>query len=378
MPGGIKTDYYLGCYYFPNLPPHLVKRVYYDPNRGAKGSLVLKGEYVKEILGESYLLLNVLRGSDLDAVKGLCPAADADKSKWNALVDALATDVETFHESPTKPGTYEPDPSRTVSVKVGELAEVTDANTAVDSYALSATGPGSGYVTLVESSGTAFTQPGDPVSMHVFKVGGDLDAGEVKVITPPNPLNEQLTFQHTADLAGRFSDFEYEWKIAPPVDGQPPLPDAEMTRYQTLASGTDMPRQTIGGAGIQALCDNYFVMRYRAKSPSHPLYNKWSDWTAPKLAEGWIKRVLAGINPFNQRITVNPFNQRITDLFNNRVNIDVSMVTQAGRRWESLLLQRSCWPAVFMSEPTEHHTILRRRLSTVNWLWWMAVCIAKA
>ncbi|HOK77724.1 MAG TPA: hypothetical protein PLW35_08395, partial [Verrucomicrobiota bacterium] len=155
LPGGIHTDYYMGSYYFPNLPPHLVKRVYYDPNRGAKGSLVLKGEYVAETLGESYLLLNVLRGSDLAAVKALCPAADPDKSKWEALVDALATDVETFRESATKPGTYEPNPSLTVSVKVGELAEVTDANTAVDSYALSATGPGSGYVTLVESGGTA-------------------------------------------------------------------------------------------------------------------------------------------------------------------------------------------------------------------------------
>ena len=51
----------------------------------------------------------------------------------------------------------------------------------------------------------------------------------------------------------------------------------------------------------------------------------WSDWTKPALAEGWIKRVLAGSNPFNQRIN---------DLFNNRVNSDVSIITQAGRRWE--------------------------------------------
>jgi hypothetical protein len=43
------------------------------------------------------------------------------------------------------------------------------------------------------------------------------------------------------------------------------------------------------------------------------------------LAEGWIKRVLKGINPFNQRIT---------DLFNNSVNTDVSIVAQAGQRWE--------------------------------------------
>jgi hypothetical protein len=51
----------------------------------------------------------------------------------------------------------------------------------------------------------------------------------------------------------------------------------------------------------------------------------WSQWTAPALAEGWIKRVLAGINPFNQRFTA---------FQNNAVNADVSLITQAGPRWE--------------------------------------------
>ena len=47
--------------------------------------------------------------------------------------------------------------------------------------------------------------------------------------------------------------------------------------------------------------------------------------TQPVLVEGWIKRVLAAINPFNQRMT---------DLYNNAVNTDVSLITQAGTRWE--------------------------------------------
>ncbi|MCX6884981.1 MAG: hypothetical protein NTX27_08070 [Verrucomicrobia bacterium] len=326
VPGGVRTDYYQGRYYFPNLPPHLASRVFFDPNRGAKGTLVLKGDYVQETLGESYLMLNVLRVSDLAAVKALCPDSDPDQSKWIALVNQLATDVETFYEDPQKPGTYIPNPEWTVPVAVGDLAEVNSDNTAVDSYAISAVGPGGGYVTLMEADGTAFTQPGDPVAMHIFKVGGSsLYAGEVKVLAAANPLSEQVTFQHTADLAGQFDEFEYEWKMANPVDGMPPLSDEAMSRYLSLASGTNMPRRTLGGAGIQALCDNYVVMRYRAKNSNHPLYNQWSDWTSPKLAEGWIKRVLAGINPFNQRVS---------DLFNNQANTDVSLVTQAGRRWE--------------------------------------------
>ncbi|MDB6028879.1 MAG: hypothetical protein JWM68_5102, partial [Verrucomicrobiales bacterium] len=329
IPSGIQKDYYQGKYYFPQLPPHLSSRLSYDPNRGANGSLVLKGEFKDELAGEKYVLLNVLRDADLAATKALCPTGDPNYTKWTQLVDALATSVETFYESPTVPGTYIPKTS--VSVGVGDLAVVSNDNTAVDSYALSATGPGNGYITLIESSGTAFTKPGDPISMHIFKIGGSLYTGELKVIPAANPLSEQVTFQHTGDLAGRAGEYAYEWKIASPVDGLPPVTDATMSRYLSLTNGIGAFLYTLGGAGIQALSDNYVVMRYRPISTNHPLYkaspanSDWSAWTTPQLAEGWIKRVLAGINPYNQRTS---------DLFNNRVNTDASIVSQAGHRWE--------------------------------------------
>ncbi|HEY6228424.1 MAG TPA: hypothetical protein VI282_14995, partial [Verrucomicrobiae bacterium] len=91
----------------------------------------------------------------------------------------------------------------------------------------------------------------------------------------------------------------------------------------------DGVRAIIGeGADVRSLADNYLIMRYRAKLATHASYvagGGWSRWTEPQLAEGWIKRVLAGINPFNQRVT---------DLFNNRVNTDANILTSAGRRWE--------------------------------------------
>jgi len=328
---GVKTESLQGKVYFPGLPPHLAKRVYVDPNMSAKGSLVLVGEYKDEAFGENYLHLNVLRGTDLEAVFALYPKSDTTGyGKWTNLVASLATGVQKFKEDTAKPGTIISESTR--SVGVGDMAEVVSDNEAVDSYALSATGPGSGYVTLVEAGGSAFTTPGDPVALHVFKVGGGLHPGELKVLPSSNPLSELLTLQHTPDLAGRFAEYEYEWKIAAPVDGFPPEPDPTMSRYLSLATvTTNLPRFTLGGAGIQALSDNYVVMRYRPMNPSHPLYqanpttNDWSSWTKPALAEGWIKRVLAGINPFNQRVS---------DLFNNRVNTDVSLLTQAGARWE--------------------------------------------
>ena len=112
----------------------------------------------------------------------------------------------------------------------------------------------------------------------------------------------------------------------------------DVTDQQWLPLDTDRypdgVRAVLGGkADIRSLADNYLIMRYQPRNGAHASYVPdgsggnalWSQWTTPQLAEGWIKRVLNGINPFNQRIT---------DLFNNSVNTDVSIVAQAGQRWE--------------------------------------------
>ena len=333
LPSGILTEANQGLTYFPNLPPHLATRVYYDPNVGKGGSLVLKGEFKDEPVGEKYLQLNVLRGTaakqDLQMVLDLCPASPADeKSKWDDLVKGLTAVVDTFQENPNVPGQFVPNPSLRTNVTVGNMVEIRSSETAVDSYALSASGPGYGMVSVIVGNGRAFTPPGEPVSVHVLRVAGGLWPGELKVVPSANPLNELLTLQHTPDLAGRFDEFEYEWRIGAPVDGAPPPMDAGMTQWKSLQSGTGLPRYTLGGAGVQVLADNYLVMRYRSVNTTDPLIGQWSTWTQPQLAEGWIKRVLAGINPFQQRVK---------DLYNNAVNTDVSVISQAGRRWEGAI-----------------------------------------
>ena len=328
LPAGVRAELYQGKTFFPNLPPHLAERFFYDPNRGTNGHLVFKGEFKKEGLGEPYLLLNVLGVSDLATVKNLCPTADPDKTKWDGAVDALAASVETFDNDPAVPGQFIVNTNMTVSRGVSELVAITNDNTAVDSYALSAAGPSGGFVTVIvgNSGNSKQTPAGEPVSMYVLRVTGSLYRGEIKIIESANPLNELITFEHTADLGGKFKDYDYEWKIAPPVDGFPPVVDATMSRYQPLTNiDADIKRFTLGGSGIRTLVDNYIVMRYRPKDDKHPLKDQWSAWTEPQLAEGWIKRVLAKINPFSQRVT---------DLYNNSVNTDVSILTQAGKRYE--------------------------------------------
>lgn len=372
IPASVNTSAYQGKTYFPNLPPYLSQRLFFDPNRGTKGALVFQGKFVDEVVGEDYLLLNVLSGTELALAKGLCPAGDDNKGKWDAAVAGLATSVQTFYEPSATPGKWVANTGNSqvaasdtvagdaapgaVTVGIGALAGVVHDDTAVDSYALSASGPGTGYVTLISNDGNDPGKAGLPVSVHILRVGQPMYRGEIKVLYSSNPLDEQVTFQHTADLGGKHADFEYEWLIQPPVDGASPKvyyadsdssydaanPKALAAGWTLLdnGSGAGIHRYTLGGSGIQTLSDNYIIMRYRPTRTTHPGFGDtdgdgslsnaeteaaWSEWTVPQLAEGWIKRVLAGINPFNQRTT---------DMFSNSVNTQGSILTSAGKRWE--------------------------------------------
>jgi hypothetical protein len=529
LPTAIRTTSYQGKTYFQGLPPHLQKRLYLDPLRGKKGTLVFTGTFHDEIAGEDYVDLNLLTATEETLVKSLVPEGATDKSKWDAAIDALNTTVETFKNDPAKFGSYIVDTTKNADVGENELAVVDSPNTAVDSYAITATGQGTGYVTMVFGNGLPKSTPeGDPVQVKVFKVANQLYTGDLKVIQSSNPLDEQVTMRHSGDFAGKPEDYDFEWRwttgaaSAPaiyttvpkkiigdptgtpsnkwvvvrdpgavlPSEAQYPAPVAalpfpraenvhpvnyvltaqnqptttviEATSYtdaeiaagypsivakstvgvdfsnvtvvpgnivfsaklgtadgcvlyvngrvalafnaptpqftlinastglskgglekqfsiapsyftkgpntievaiytqadpnaqssldfmleadeetDVVATGsvwqTPAPGNTntaiIGGSptlpfgGPQfVLNDRWFTMRYKPKaSANNVLGTPYSRWMEPMLVEGWIKRVLAAINPFQQRVK---------DLYNNQINSDVSVITQAGKRWE--------------------------------------------
>jgi hypothetical protein len=237
IPDSVRTDAYLGKTFFPELPPHLVEQFFFDGLRGAAGALVLKGEFVQAALGESYLLLNTLGAGDVAALKGLATNADPNKAAWDAAIDGLSTTVERFVEDTGKPGTYIADAASDEEFDGTNLARITDDDQAVDSYALTAAGPGAGYVTLLFGNGEAFTPEAEPVSMQVIKVVGELYRGEVKPVTAANPLNEKLTLQQVTDLAAKAGDYVFDWRITSPVDGLPPV-STENQRRLLLGDGT--------------------------------------------------------------------------------------------------------------------------------------------
>jgi len=361
IPPAIATVNSRGKTFFQLLPPHLQDRFFFDPLVGEEGALILEGSFEEEIALDDFLLPNVLSSDDVTTLKDLVPTGDPKEGAWDGAIDALTTTMETFRPDPEVPGTYTADANLDRSILGTGLAKIVDSDTAVASYALTAVGGGSGYVSMIFGEGKAFTPEGEPVAVKIFKVGGGLYQGQVKPITPDNPLSEQVSLQHTGDFAGKAPEYEFEWSYTPPVNGaKPDLPGITVSSpWLPLGTPAAGKNRNVFGGGAQpllTLSDNYVTMRYRPVFPQAlsdqqrlidngqatlvdpstqvPLVTaltdaqldiEWSAWTEPALVEGWIKRVLAGINPFSQRLG---------DFFNNAVDTNISLLTQAGTRWE--------------------------------------------
>jgi hypothetical protein len=241
VPESIATSSHLGKLYFQRLAPDLQERIWFDPLRapdaGKKaGTLVLVGQFKDEIAGEDYLDLNVLTADQITQLKALCTESGAVKANWDAAIDGLKTKVETFVENPQRKGTWIPDPAKTVFAGGDTLTKVTEADTAVHSYAVTATGEGAGWVTMIFGNGEAHTPEGDPVQVKVFKVAPTLYTGELKTLYSRNPLDEQVTLRHTGDFAARPQDYEFEWKWAP---GSATAPATYTTSWAQRLGGSD-------------------------------------------------------------------------------------------------------------------------------------------
>lgn len=241
IPTTVKVSDYLGRKYFPNLPPHLSQRFYYDPNVGAagsaadgtqvKGSLVFGGEFRDETFGADYLLPNVMSDKDVADAKALCDSSDPQKAAWNIAIDLMRARLDTYRERDQLPGTYEIPSGGSESFGPKDIVEVTRSSTsdmtnnpfkpvgtAVDSYAVAAIDGNEGFVVLATGNGNGKIQPeGEPVSLQVFRVARPLGSGELKVITTANPLDEKVTLQHSLDFAGDPSHYEFQFITAPPT-----------------------------------------------------------------------------------------------------------------------------------------------------------------
>ncbi|MEO8198841.1 MAG: hypothetical protein ABI689_19170, partial [Thermoanaerobaculia bacterium] len=223
---------------------------------------------------------------------------------------------------------------------------------------------GTGFVTLAFNNDVTLNPL--PVSLNVIRVEclqippnkKSTYQGQINVLPPANVFAESLTLRHSGDFAGNVDGIEFEWFIHPDEGGLPPspLPDPDNGQLNGWLQFTQVPNPvgavdiTIEGANIQTLSDNWFVTRYRYVDPpmdagpdlvdgtsdDAPLCGgTWSVYAGQpgataldpraQLAEGWIKRVVRGLNPFEARVQ---------DFHAAETNTYSSMLVQLGERYE--------------------------------------------
>jgi uncharacterized delta-60 repeat protein len=195
---------------------------------------------------------------------------------------------------------------------------------------------GQGYVSLAMQN--SIDCGALPVSVEIIKVTCPLTQGDIKPIYADCAFDETLTLRHSADFAGRGDNYEYEWFYR---------------RFGDLAwiKDSTQTRQdlTIKGPGLKTLEDYEYYCHYRPTGGGLCGTN-WSPDTHPVLAEGWIKRVLRGVNPFTQ-IT--------TDFHSGVVDTTANMIQQAGHRWEGSIAL-NCLPGNQFGLIEAYETVLRR------------------
>ncbi|MEE9293548.1 MAG: hypothetical protein V3W34_01085 [Phycisphaerae bacterium] len=232
-----------------------------------------------------------------------------------------------------------------------------------------------GWITLAFQNDDSCTD--DPVSVEVWRAQCPQTPGRISGLVPTCPFNEKQVLQHSADGGGLPKNLIYQWQWAETQDG----PWNDYNPPTEFLDGRGLREVLIGGASPFTLADSWWRARYRgyggcpcpASTPCQaacvdgecsqgsnaglscttdadcpydccPNAGKgeedwfssldWNEanptqvsaWTGPMLAEGWIKRVIRGLNPFDQRIG---------DFHINPATTYVSMISQAGIRFEA-------------------------------------------
>lgn len=289
------------------LPPHIAPRLQYDS----------VNQHLWFLGIESQSLLGIMSQADRDLINSVFAAHPAFQAAINSLY--MATQ---------QPGMSE----------VGDIAEPDSPSWGI---AVSS-GPSArqGWVVIGYNGRIDVTEP---VVVEVLRVGCPPFRGEIQVVYPDCPFDEQITLRWSGDCGGDCGDLAFYWQVAAgdnpddyddvSIEGSPENPFNPWVDYvdpeRAGAVGwvTGQNEITIRGANVRTLTDNWFHVRTRGYGapcggPAE------SDWTDAQLAEGWIKRVKRGMNPFDQRVG---------DFTDTRVATYVSMIEQLGEPYSDVV-----------------------------------------
>jgi uncharacterized delta-60 repeat protein len=291
---------------FMEVPLTLRKRIKFNPNT-SPAQFEFGGYYNDtDFVGEPLLLPNVMTALEAQALKSL----SADPTYRNAVDQLWRTTVDAMSGVSS----------------LGSQFKALSASSAL----------GQGYVTLAMQNRTACGAL--PVSLEIIKVSCPLYRGDLKAIYADCAFDEALTLRHSADFAGQGDLYEYEWFYRK-------VGDVTWIKDPTQTG----PDFTIRGPGLRTLEDYQYYCHYRPVGGGL-CGTGWSPDTNPQLAEGWIKRVLRGVNPFTQ---IN------TDYHSTTVDTTANMIQQAGPRWGGNIAL-NCLPGNNFGLIGAYETIFRR------------------
>ncbi|MBF0451225.1 MAG: hypothetical protein HQK75_11025 [Candidatus Magnetomorum sp.] len=378
QPASKRVDVIMNKWYFKELHAGIKSRIYYDPTTEM---LCLKGFINDKTLGDDNLTASppsiyVLQPNILtDREKNTIQAIEGANDKFKNAVDALyelsnnpaqlenrsySVGLELYIDCVTRMIADHPkkekyindmfyawlgsdiadDDSRVIpKVSYGPGLTVVPNAALLDPNDSTFNKFTSGYITLVENNHPDMGAL--PVALHIIKVVKDKVRGGIKTVFSENVFDEKITLRHSADFGANPNDLIFQWWYRE-EDGTDPLtPDIVPDKWLIFPDpdGNDavgMSEISLAGAGSVLLVDNVFYVRYRHKDSDPDDPASWSQWAGaansspekyiPQLAEGWVKRVMNGINPFEARIS-SFYNSDSPATY-------VSMIRQLGPRFE--------------------------------------------
>jgi len=361
------------------LPVSIGERLRYDP---LNGRLVLTGVFDESGAGDPFLLLNVLSKRDRVKLKTLNGGDGSEATgftndcstpgsgcNWDQAIEALfrlsrnPQRIERICQSSILTNERQRICEQSRAVTADDvLIGLQDRNNDFVLEPFQAVGvkpaltagasQGRGLMTVAFNNDPALAPL--PVSLEIIEVGCLVTPpppetptlvapfqGQINVLAPENIFDEQLVLRHGADFGGNADALEFEWFFQPDSTGSPPTlpPDPASGQLNGwIQFPVDDPQGaveiSIEGANIQTLSDNWYLARYRGL-PGCENDIEWSLWAGSpggtpleplaQLAEGWVKRVLNRLNPFEAR--VQNFAQAATNNY-------ASMLIQLGERFE--------------------------------------------
>jgi hypothetical protein len=343
LPARVDTN--TGHYSFPTLPSDLRYRLLFNPYLGNLGQFYFQGgdfdaTTAQPASGSSAVmtLTSIMTEKEksvlklLDNSDGFSNLIDESSTAWDGIVESLFRKSRNPQDIDLD-NSNGPDDTLLVGFEKngsGLLHKAVEGTPLLSS----AFAQQEGYVVLAAN---VDYDPNNtsPVEMYVIKVVNPKSNGNLHVIrNADNALDQRLVVRQALDFGGRADELEFDWWWHPDVEGEPEViigtdGTPEGNQWQRLDMASGLNALTLS-SGLPVLADGWVISRYRGL-----LDNSWSEFSGqanvnpgdirPVYTSGWVRRVLEGINSFEQRYS--NFHDTEADSY-------TSMLVQAGKRYE--------------------------------------------